>query len=123
MAAQRRRRRCGSGMGSRVLTTRNAHELSYAASVAGSTGSTMDGSSFSGLLTRVENRPHAHRLGGKRPHQVTRVRLLSQPAGVVGRCEDDRHPVVNLSFPRNTAGMRLRPSTALGTGGNGPATR
>jgi hypothetical protein len=54
MAAQRRRRRCGSGMGSRVLTTRNAHELSYAASVAGSTGSTMDGSSFSGLLTRVE---------------------------------------------------------------------
>ena len=27
------------------------------------------------------------------------------------------------SSPRNTAGMYLRPSTALGTGGNGPATR
>jgi hypothetical protein len=32
----------------------SAHKLSYAASVASSTGSTTDGSSFSGLLTRVE---------------------------------------------------------------------
>ena len=28
-------------------------------------------------------RPHPHRLGGKRSHQVTRVGLVAQPAGIV----------------------------------------
>ena len=42
----------------------------YAASVASSTGFTMDGSSFSGLLTRVEISHIEHRLGWERPHQV-----------------------------------------------------
>ena len=38
----------------------------------------------------------SHRLSGEGPHRVTGVRLLAQPAGVVGRREDDRHSVVNL---------------------------
>ena len=69
-------------------TRRDVELPAYAASVAGSTGSTIDGSSFSGLLTRVEM---GHMVIGsaRRPHQVTRVRLLSQPTGVIGRCAND----------------------------------
>jgi hypothetical protein len=41
------------------------HRFAYAASVAGSIGSTIDGSSFSGLLTRVEIGHIRIRAGGK----------------------------------------------------------
>ncbi len=53
--------------------TRRARRASYAASVAGSIDSTMEGSSFSGLLTLGRDRPHPHQVGRERPHEVTRV--------------------------------------------------
>jgi hypothetical protein len=45
--------------------------------------STIEGSSFSGLSTRVEI-GHMHQLRRKRPHQVARVGLFAKPARVVG---------------------------------------
>jgi hypothetical protein len=58
----------------------------YAAS--NSTGSITDGSSFSGLLTRVEI-GHPHRASRERPHQVARIRLVAKPPGIVARGEDE----------------------------------
>ena len=48
------------------------------------------------LVDARRDRPHPHRLRRERPHQVTRVRLVAQAAGVVGGCEDQGHAVVNL---------------------------
>jgi hypothetical protein len=48
--------------------------IPQAASVASSIGSTIDRSSFSGLLTRpLKYRPHPHWLRRVRPHQIARV--------------------------------------------------
>ena len=41
-------------------------------------------------------RPQPHQLGGERPHQVARIGVVTKPACVVVRCEDQRHPVVNI---------------------------
>lgn len=70
-----------------------------AAAYAGgaSIGSTIEGSSFSGLLTRVDIGPHAHRLGPERPHQVTRIRLVDKSPATVGGREDERHAIVDFS--------------------------
>ena len=48
------------------------------------------------LIDPGGDRPHPHRLGRERAHQVARVRLVTQPAGVVAGREDQRHTIVNL---------------------------
>ena len=53
----------------------------YAASVANSIGSTIEGLSFSGLLPCI--RPHAHQPSGERPHQVPR---FSRADGRTAHC-------------------------------------
>jgi hypothetical protein len=48
------------------------------------------------LVDARRYRPHAHRLGRERLHQVVRVGLLAQPARAVAGRNDQRHAVVNL---------------------------
>jgi ATP dependent DNA ligase domain len=63
-------------------------EAVYAASAADSTGSTIGGSSFSGLVDPGRDRPH--------PHQVGRIGLVAKPARIVARRQNDAHPVMNV---------------------------
>ena len=48
------------------------------------------------LIDPNRDRPHPYRLGWEWSHQVSRVRLVAQPARVVTRCVDERHAIVNL---------------------------
>ena len=74
--------------------TRCAHEPSYAASVAGSIGSTIE-ASHSRLVDAGRNGRHPHRLSGKGRIR-SRGSALSQPTGVIGRCENDGHSVMDV---------------------------
>jgi hypothetical protein len=67
--------------------------LRYSSHAADSSiGSTIDGSSFSGLLTRVEI---GHiRIGSA--GNGTRISLLPEPADVITGREDQWHPVVDF---------------------------
>jgi hypothetical protein len=68
----------------------------YATSVVvSSIGSTIEGSSFSGLFTRVEI-GHIRISSAGKPHQVARIRLLAEPARVVARSQNERHAVMDL---------------------------
>jgi hypothetical protein len=55
-----------------------------------SIGSAIDGSSFSGLFTRVEIATSASARPGM---AAARIALLAEPARIMGRREDDRHAV------------------------------
>lgn len=66
----------------------------YAASVASSMGSSIEGSSFSGLFTRVEINQIRMRSAGNCP--IRPRGLLAKPAGVITRGQYDRHTVVDL---------------------------
>jgi len=69
---------------------------SYAASVAGSIGSTIAASSFSGLLTRFEI---GHiRIGAARNGRIKSRGAGSslQPPGIVSGHQNDRNPVMNV---------------------------
>ena len=48
------------------------------------------------LVHPGRDRPHPHRLGRERPHQIARIRIIAQPPGVVAGCEDQRHAVVDF---------------------------
>ena len=59
-----------------------------------SIGSTIDESSFSGLLTLVKI-GHIHiRLAGN--GRINRIGLLAEPPGVIARRENDRHTVMDV---------------------------
>ena len=60
--------------------------------VDSSTGSMIDGSSFSGLLTSRSATPHW--LGWERSHQVTWIGSSLKPADVIGRREDKRRELI-----------------------------
>ena len=79
----------------RVALALSKTSAAYAASVAGSIGSIIEGSSFSGLLTRVD-RPHAHQMSRERSHQAARVGFLTEPTDVIGRRKDDRHAIMDV---------------------------
>ena len=49
------------------------------------------------VVDPCRDRPHPHWLGWEWANQVTRIGLVAQPPGVVGRREYQRHTVVNLS--------------------------
>src|SRR4029077_9496105 len=80
------------------LSARRGHRLRYAVAALSSIGSTIEGVVVFRLFHSCGDRPHPHRLGWERSHQVPRVRLLAQPASVVTRCEDERHAIVNLGY-------------------------
>jgi len=71
--------------------------MCQAASIVSSIGSTIDGSSFSGLLTRVDIGHIRIRSAGNGPHRVAGVALVTEPADVILRREYEWHPVVNFS--------------------------
>src|SRR5262249_35740200 len=48
------------------------------------------------LVDPCRNRPHPHQIGWERSHQVTRVGLLAKPAGIIIRCQNHRHAVMNV---------------------------
>jgi hypothetical protein len=50
------------------------------------------------------NKPH--RRGRERPHQLMRIRLVAQPAEVVGGRQDERHAIVN--FRHQFVGLQQR---------------
>jgi hypothetical protein len=60
-----------------------------------SIGSRIEGSSFSGLLTRVEI-AHPHRLSRERPQQIAGIGFIAQPPELAARREDQRHPIVDF---------------------------
>jgi hypothetical protein len=49
-----------------------------------------------GLVDPRRDRPHPHRSGREWMHQLARVGLLAEPAGIVARRENDRHAVMNV---------------------------
>jgi hypothetical protein len=48
------------------------------------------------LVDPSRYRPHPHWGRRKRTHQVARIGLVAQPAGVVAGCEDERHAVMDF---------------------------
>jgi len=44
------------------------------------------------------DRPHPHWLGRVWPHQVARVGLITQPTGVIGGREDERHAIMDFGY-------------------------
>ena len=50
------------------------------------------------LVDSCRNRPHPHQVGGKWSHQVARIRLLAEPAGIISRRENDRHSVMDIGY-------------------------
>jgi hypothetical protein len=65
--------------------------------VASSIGSTIEGSSFSGLLTRVEI-GHIRIKSEGNGRIKSRIRLLAEPAGIISRRENDRHSVMDIGY-------------------------
>jgi len=64
------------------------------------------------------DRPHPHQLGRVWPHEVARVRLLTEPARVVVRRDDDRHVLVNVGD--TAAARRAQRDATTVTGKRGP---
>jgi hypothetical protein len=56
----------------------------------------IEGSSFSGLLTRVEIGHIRISSAWERLHQVMRIRLFAKPARIITGREDDWHPVMDV---------------------------
>lgn len=48
------------------------------------------------LVDPGRNRPHPHQAGRERSHEVARVRLIAELAGIITWRDDDRHAVMDL---------------------------
>jgi hypothetical protein len=81
----------------------------YAASGASSIGSTIEGSSFSGLLTRVEIGHICMSPAGNGHIKSHGVGLVAQPASIVAGRQDRRHPIMDDPFTRCWLFPVLRP--------------
>ena len=66
--------------------------------MASSIGSTIEGSSFSGLLTPVEIGHIRIKSEGNGRIKSRRIRLLAEPAGIISRRENDRHSVMDIGY-------------------------